>query len=753
MRSTNPRINSGIQSEATNESNTEETDHSNNSHTKKFSKSKRKVRNKTKAKSTNKTSELPHINHPNPEEKIVTSTPLRPQTPENTIPKMTASPKNNNILSNNILLNSPQNNNIPSNNSVPQVNNIGLNEIFASAFNNLADAIRNPQNNNSSNVPQNYSRPVICKLEPKEFDGTVAEAADWLQNFNMIAENNQWNDQQRYRTAKVKMIGNAKFWCLNTFKNHNDPSFTAYTTEAEPTWQEFCDKFLAHFRPAGCEYILEDQLKLLTKEDSETYTEYAMRFLTRTRQANALMADDKIVFLFKRTLLRDPIISSITNIKTLDSILEALRNFDEIQSIDRIIKKPTKDNANKFGKFNRNHRKSDNSNTESDSSLKRNHNNRNSNNRNSESDSSPIKPKPNRNKNRKSSAPELVRCFNCSRKGHTRKSCLDPQNLKLQEEWRQYFNSMRKGDSSAKKPSASNVFAIGIGNSELSQTEDILDQIEAKDEHSVLQSAKDPFHSSSALLISSVIQSPQNFNKSRNPTQVMRREVTLNDQKFTAMIDCGSEISLISTKTFRSLNPRPKYRKWPHDSVISVDESNITPDFITEPLSFRVGCKSYKFEFGIKDNTCASIIIGMDILQNIDAVLHIKKRLVYIEDDCITKDPTNKSSPQEELLLSSASIIISSDKLKSNFSNNNTITTSDSKYQSFQFSKTPKDWSKNLNITENNIPHKYSLLQGHQLKNPSNYNNQNFINSMTFVNSGILRDEVQRLNSKIKPHL
>ena len=99
VRSTNSRINSGIQSEATDESSTEEPNHSGNSHTKKFSKSKKKVRNQTTTKSTNNTSELPHnINNPNPEDKIVTSTPLRPQTPENTIPKRTAYPQNNNIL-------------------------------------------------------------------------------------------------------------------------------------------------------------------------------------------------------------------------------------------------------------------------------------------------------------------------------------------------------------------------------------------------------------------------------------------------------------------------------------------------------------------------------------------------------------------------------------------------------------------------------------------------------------------------------
>ena len=566
-------------------------------------------------------------------------------------------------MADNTLLNSPQNNNIPSNNSAPQVNNIGLNEIFASAFNNLADAIRNPQNNNSSNVPQNYSRPVICKLEPKEFDGTVSEAADWLQNFNMIAENNQWNDQQRYRTAKVKMIKNAKFWCLNTFKNHNDPSFTAYTTEAEPTWQEFCDKFLAHFRPAGCEYILEDQIKLLTKEDSETYTEYAMRFLTKSRQANASMPDDKIVFLFKRTLHRDPIISSITNIKTLDLILDALRNFDEIQSVDRIIKKSEKeDNNNNFRKPYRNRRQQNNKNPESTSSAKQ-------------------TPKPNRR--RQTSAPETIKCFNCSRNGHRRTSCLEPENLKLQEEWRKYFTAMRKGDSSVKKPSASNILLDDPENPESNSIEDILDQIEAEDNNSDSQSADDPHPSSSALLSSSGLQSLQNSTKTKKPVRVMRREITLNNQKFTAMIDCGSEISLISTETFRKLNPRPKYRKWPHESVISVDESNVTPKFITEPLDFGVGNKSYKFEFGIKDNTCAPILIGIDILHKIDAILHIKKRLVYIEDDCITKDPIIKKSPQQSLL-SNASIKIINDDFECEPPKDKLIVAYTTKYESFR---------------------------------------------------------------------
>ena len=230
----------------------------------------------------------------------------------------------------------------------------------------------------------------------------------------------------------------------------------------------------------------------------------------------------------------------------------------------------------------------------------------------------------------------------------------------------------------------------------------------------------------------------------------MRREVALNNQKFIAMIDCGSEISLISTQTFRSLDPRPKYRKWPHESVISVDESNVTPKFITEPLNFKIGSKSYKFEFGIKDNTCAPILIGIDILQKIDAVLHIKKRLVYIEDDCVSKDPI-KSSPQKNRL-SNASIKIISDDFECETPTTSLISASTTKYHSFRpnesklidikfsennaqkfiiktskFAKEnnwnvekgiispsspqQKIWVTNLNISPNNLPQKYNLCE------------------------------------------
>ena len=353
---------------------------------------------------------------------FVTSTPMKTKSQENTIIITPNIPQNNNVPQNNVNSSNkdiPQNNSVPSNNNIPQNYNIppmfsppnnnnpqnNGSDIWLPYINNITDAIRSlasNNNNNNTSAPQNNNRSAICKLEPKEFDGNVAEAADWLRDFNMICENNRWEDPQRYRSAKVKLTKDAKNWCLNEFRNHNDPSFTAYTTEEEPTWQVFCDKFLAHFRPPGCEYVLEEQLKFLTKKETETYTEYIMRFLTNARQANASMPDEKIVFLFKRTLNRDPIISSITNIRDLDSIKAALRNFDEIQSSDRVIKKPIEPTTRFQKNFN-------------------NRNRRQSNNKSPEPTSSGKQPLKSNIKKRTFSAPETVKCFNCGKKRSQKK--------------------------------------------------------------------------------------------------------------------------------------------------------------------------------------------------------------------------------------------------------------------------------------------------------------------------------------------
>ena len=205
------------------------------------------------------------------------------------------------------------------------------------------EAIDRIMKNNSqinSVIREPISRPAVPnRLKPECFEGKTSEAMEWLADFNNIAENNQWSDDQKIRSARICLKGNAKNWYLRTFPDPNDPDLSSYTTPPIPTFQEFVIEFKKHFRPKGSNIVMERQLPLQRKSKDETYIDYLYRFLIMARRADPKMEETRIIFIFRETLEKDPIIHSLLVLTKINDIELQLRAMDDLQSRDKILEK------------------------------------------------------------------------------------------------------------------------------------------------------------------------------------------------------------------------------------------------------------------------------------------------------------------------------------------------------------------------------------------------------------------------------
>ena len=512
------------------------------------------------------------------------------------------------------------------------------NDKFLDAINQLVLRLPLPKNGDTQTTALN-PRPALCKLEPTDFEGEPSTAIEWLRNFNFKGDNNGWSDDQKVRCAIAKMKKKAKEWVLDAFPDNNDPTLAAFTSSPQPSWQEFCQKFTDHFRPAGSEYVLEDQLKKLLKNRDETYTEYLIRFRNNAKRANALMPERKVIYLFKQSLKNDSILNIIANPNTMISIEEALRRYDDIKSIDRTVPQT------KTKVFSRRWPQTKSANYTNTPTNK----------------ATDETPKQNR---RSSAAPETLTCYNCANKGHTRRSYPEQENPKIQAEFRNYLKALKSGDTSVKKPTAAALEALN--NEEDNVVDDNLDlfdntEVTANDEPDILDEEEETVLPVSTILPLSCNKTITKGSKTYSYVMPLEIRITINSRPFVAMIDTGSVFSCISAKAFETLSPKPATCKWPYARLTSINGNDATPKRLTTSLAVKVENTVYWFKFAIIEDCCNSIVLGMDFLERSGALLSIKQRCIIFNTTRLLNAKKTANKPRNSSLPFAALKLVADD--------------------------------------------------------------------------------------------
>ena len=170
-------------------------------------------------------------------------------------------------------------------------------------------------------------------------------------------------------------------------------------------------------------------------------------------------------------------------------------------------------------------------------------------------------------------------CYNCGKYGHKISECpLDRNNDRINE-FRSYYKALRNGDLTAKRPAAANL-------PESYEPPEVLDfetelyhweQFEDKEEREPLPQLIN------LPALCSQNNGPQRTIKIAKDILPIRIPVYLKNHIFTAIIDSGSVFSCIDQRAFNII--KPKLIKWPYDRLMSIDQTDVTPNYLTRTSS------------------------------------------------------------------------------------------------------------------------------------------------------------------------
>ena len=158
------------------------------------------------------------------------------------------------------------------------------------------------------------NKPVIQTVE--KFNGELDKGLDWLEDFEVVANNNNWDNDEKARSAIYALNGPAKDWFKGTWR------------EQHPHWHEFRTAFSDQYTPKGLQATLQNQLFSTQKRKEETYMDCYLRVRRLARRAFPEATPSDLIIYMARAVAGDRHYTMIANQSTLDGLQMTLRTID-----------------------------------------------------------------------------------------------------------------------------------------------------------------------------------------------------------------------------------------------------------------------------------------------------------------------------------------------------------------------------------------------------------------------------------------
>ncbi|CAG2206433.1 unnamed protein product [Mytilus edulis] len=176
-------------------------------------------------------------------------------------------------------------------------------------------------------------------------------------------------------------------------------------------------------------------------------------------------------------------------------------------------------------------------------------------------------------------------CFNCHQQGHYIKDCPD---LYVQETGRQ---------SVQKEPTSQQV--------------------------SFDENNKDNSHESEGVV------SGINTVRSLGAAKLFRVEVNIAGKKVLALVDSGSEVTILKDKIFDTLEPNPYVIR---ETIMYGAGTNMTmPCRLTSPIKFKIGDMQFNQQLYVAPVSC-DMILGCDFIMHNRVVMHISELTLTVQN-------------------------------------------------------------------------------------------------------------------------
>ena len=442
----------------------------------------------------------------------------------------------------------------------------------------IAQAMRPVLNDSIGNqTTTRPNKPVIQTVD--KFNGELDKGLDWLEDFEVVSNNNNWDNEQKARSAIYALNGPAKDWFKGTWRDQH------------PHWHEFRTAFQEQYTPKGLQATLQNQLFSIQKRKDETYMDCYLRVRRLAGRAFPEASPSDLIIYMARAVTGDRHYTMIANQSNLDGLQMALR------TIDTEVRLPFQTRPNQ--PFRARNKQSTITKPTTEKS----------------------KPEPTRKaptEQPRSSKPfdfSKMKCANCDELGHSYRRCSHPANKqKIDRAMKAYAD--RRSNLASKQllaPEESetdidiiqDVLLLELQDDSAEESEDSESfEVDEDDETEEVQTIKTVRTTKQKQIKRHRVRTDKSYSPETH--------VRIGGRKVRALVDSGSHCTILDAKLCQYI----KDEKYAYDGprVKSVSGEEITPEFVYPNLAITIGKRTFSADTLISKNLSPPVILGIDAM-------------------------------------------------------------------------------------------------------------------------------------------